>query len=165
MKIFILGKSLNGKTPLCDLLESNIISASGWIKEKDSIYNFSQILDKEEYIKYISEISVKELNIDDMQPYNYMMSKLKNGVNIIEGIRNIKDFILLHSPTDKVVFIKNTNKKQIEQSLDSGVDILKSYCEWLVGVGLKNKSDVLFLEYSGRLTKDLIDKIKYLENV
>ena len=159
MNIFIIGKSTHGKTPLIQHLDGNIISASAWIKNKEEKYKFSAITDRDEYIKYISECSVDELKINDLQPTEHIKSNLKDGINIIDGLRNIKDFIILHNHDDKVVFVNNTIKNDFEFSMDKGVDIIKQYCCWLTDIGLKKSQNVINIEYNNKFSEDDITKL------
>lgn len=159
MNIFLVGKSTHGKTPLTKHLSGNIISASNWIKNKDEHYKFSNIKNRDDYIKYISKCSIDELKINDLQPTDYIKSELKNGINIIDGLRNIKDFIILHSYDDKVIFLNNLSKKDFKFSMDDGVAIIKQYCKWLVDIGLKESKDVIYIEYENALGQNDINNV------
>lgn len=106
MKIFICGFSRSGKTSLASLLSKELdlvsISASGWLKAKDEVRTgAAEGETKQEYINRVTEMSIEYLGEDPNCCLTWIQKQHK--WNIIEGLRNPRDFAYLYDPSKDIV--------------------------------------------------------------
>lgn len=103
MNIFIIGPSRSGKTTLANHLKVN---GYNHIQASKALKNKYPIGTGEEYDKYVlrlTKISNKILQENPDHFIEYIKSNMI-GDNVIEGIRNPRDFCFLYNPVvDKVI--------------------------------------------------------------
>ena len=144
MKIFVIGNSGVGKTPLSKEIENRYgfkyISASR--KIKTLIPSKILTLKKIDRKKYTNEITAFSLSLLRKDPFIIINDLRMEDNVVIDGIRNPRDFINLFNPNkDKVVFVSK-EKTEIKSTIfEKGIIVIKEYIKWLEENNLlENKS-------------------------
>lgn len=114
MNVFIIGPSRSGKTTLSQKMIKdgyNHIQASKALKIKYPQNNDEKYTD---YVSRLSSIS-KDLLVDEPNFFiDYIRSNMKD-VNVIEGIRNPRDFCFLYNPNiDRVILTEGEYISEFE---------------------------------------------------
>lgn len=109
MKIFVIGYSRTGKTPLAKMLADTLgfehISGSVWIKQALKESDFEG-MSKQEAIDYMTSESMRYLKANPDTAANVLVSQVAyfGGENtIVEGLRNPRDFRALYDSREDVV--------------------------------------------------------------
>lgn len=131
MKIFICGWTGSGKTHLAKLLSQALglknISASGWLREWDEV-QAQQAKDesKGEYTQRLTEMSLDVLSHNPDICIDWLK---KQNSDIIDGLRNPRDFTYLYNPeTDIVIWcVKNDVTEPATPFEDKGLVAIWKY--------------------------------------
>lgn len=137
-KVFIIGNSKSGKTTLADMLSggADFVSASEWVRNIAPCQTENQ--SKEEYIEFLGKFSVEQLQKDIDIAIKFMQNKLSNNLKlpksngnhfqIIEGIRNPRDFAHLYTKNDLVIFLYKQDNNFISE-FEKSISIIQDHLE------------------------------------
>lgn len=156
MRIFIIGTSRSGKTTMSSLIkdvlpDSKLIEASGWIKNRYDTKGMS----KEEFIQDITIEAQRILRGAPDSCVDWITPKLSVGTDVIDGLRNMNDFVKLFNPTvDKIIHMKRLDNPQIPTNFDKGVSVISTYIDWMIDNTLLNQASVLEVPYTGYVTEN-----------
>ncbi len=158
MKLFIMGSSACGKSPLAELIKNQtglpVIGASEWVR-KEFIFSESTVSDektqetkqetKQNAINEITKYSQERLQENKDVCINYIRSHYDLSKDcIIEGIRNPYDFTHLFSPeSDYALFLKYKKEKYTPTLFEKGISVIDTYVDWLVQNTFLDKARVL----------------------
>lgn len=132
MNIFIVGASDTGKSSLAKFLSEryNIkhIQASKWLRDTYKMEADEMV---EEYTNRITNISIELLKNDP----DFFIDKIREQyatTNIIEGIRNIRDFMVLYNPNTDIL-IKTVHDYGYKTSFEEdGLKLISRSHDYLV---------------------------------
>lgn len=139
--LFIIGNSRSGKTSLAKRLagDANFISASGWVRENAPAKTIDQT--DEQYIEFLGEWSTRQLRKDPNISARYTLLRMTlNGTlpvrlgkphQIIEGIRNPRDFSFLYRPDDLVIRLNKVGNDFLSK-FEKGIAVIDQQLQWLV---------------------------------
>ncbi len=154
MKIFIIGISGTGKTPVAAKISANLgiehIGASEYFRNKFKKQNSE---DRNNFIEEITSFSLNELQKDLFINANYLKEKVNNIDCVIEGIRSPIDFQFLYKPGEDIVIFLDYNDScedyRIKKTtFETGINIIKDYLKWLVNNKLILKEKIHYWKYS-----------------
>lgn len=151
MKIFICGLSRSGKTHLAQLLSNALdlkfVSASGWLSKIDEVLAVMATDETEqEYIERLTQRSIEAL---DQDPDICIRWINKNKYDIIEGVRNPRDFAHLYNPSEDVI-IWCVNKNVVGPATEferAGACAILNYIEFQKNIHPKLK--MVKVEHNG----------------
>ena len=137
MKIFVLGTSYSGKTPLAERLGARhglpVHSAGEWARE-----GFGRHCETmREYVAEVTAWSLAELHADFHRGLKHLQDgeRLAGGC-VIEGERNPHDFVHLFDPrTDWAVTLVNLHNPIPPTPYEQGLEVIWRYLEWLAANG------------------------------
>jgi hypothetical protein len=176
MKIFILGTSYSGKTPVAEqlgsLLRLPVYSTGQWARQ-----GFDRSCSSmQDYVSEITEWSLAQLRQDFRAGLTFLRTHYDlSQACIIEGERNPHDFIrLFHPQQDFVVSLVHSHNPVPRTTYELGLDTIWAYLAWLMENGLiqtrqdrRYSFDCLYssqkLESTWISLEELMDKI--LEDV
>jgi hypothetical protein len=161
MKIFVLGSSHSGKTPLAEAIARNlqlpVFGAGEWVRGKIG----AAAVDMADYIARATERSVEILRRDFSFSLRSISDAMKDSPScVIDGERNPYDFIRLFDPaTDLTVSLTHNLGNSRNSAYESGLLVILSYLDWLgrnafISTGQDRRYDFKFLRSSeGPLAK------------
>lgn len=138
MKIFVLGTSYSGKTPVAERLGSSlqlpVYSAGEWARRGFG----RQCATMDEYVKHITEWSLARLQKDFRAGLDFLQTEHDlSRPCVIEGERNPHDFIHLFQPAqDFVVSLIHSHNPLARTSYELGLDVIWAYLAWLLENGM-----------------------------
>lgn len=164
MNVFLIGTSNTGKTPIAlKFIELGYqhIKASEYFRNSF----VSEISDRNEFTKAISEFSMTELKKNYLVNVDYIQPKL-NIPSVIEGVRNPIDFCGLFKPGDKVIYLENLHNSIEKTVFEKGLDVIESYLKWMIEIGLVEENDFIKISFSSFFGKgSLEEQIEEVLNV
>lgn len=134
MKIFVIGKTHSGKTPVAErlskIMKYKLIYAGEWVK----IHFLKKCDSLEEYIDKTSKYTVEKLREDFTFSLHYIRKKINNSDSyIIDGERNPYDFINLFDPSiDIVICISCRTGSKFKLRYEYGINVISIYLKWLL---------------------------------
>jgi hypothetical protein len=137
MKIFVLGTSYSGKTPLAERLGARlglpVHSAGEWAREGFG----HRCRDMREYVAEVTAWSLAELQTDFGRGLKHLRGKegLSDG-SVIEGERNPHDFVHLFDPrAGWALTLVNLHNPIPPTPYEHGLEVIWRYLEWLAANG------------------------------
>jgi hypothetical protein len=134
MKVFVLGTSYSGKTPVAARLGAvlgiPVYSAGKWARRV-----FGQERETmADYVREVTEWSLARLREDFKCGLTALCSEADlSRPNIIEGERNPYDFVQLFDPAeDLVIGLAHTQNPIPATTFELGLDVIWSYLDWLL---------------------------------
>lgn len=143
MNIFIIGPSRSGKTTLANHFVKkgyNHIQASKTLKEQYPITR------NEEYGKYVSRLTGISKQLLEENPDHFIdyikFNMIEN--NVIEGVRNPRDFCFLYNPNiDKVILTSGDSLSDFEKlGIEAILSIIKFWDKEVVNYDYKLNTDI-----------------------
>ncbi len=147
MKIFIIGYSGIGKSPLTNKLlkkisNVQIISASGWVRS---------VFPSNTHVDVLTAYSKHKLRSDPNSCVDYINRhySFDNQISIIEGIRNPYDFNRLFDYTKDMVIILSRNGLHPKTSFEEcGVSAIVSYIDFLLSQNFLSFDRILKVHFN-----------------
>ncbi len=163
MKIFIIGISGTGKTPVATKIAAALnlthIGASEYFRANFKKQNSE---DRNSFITEITDYSLSELQKDLFVNAKYLKEKT-NGLDcVIEGIRSPIDFQELYDPSNDTVIFLDYNNYEDEYKIkktnfEIGINVIKDYIKWLKINKLINGKKIHYWKYSEFFGKDSLE--------
>lgn len=170
MKVFIIGYSGHGKSPmarhLADATNLQRIKASGWV----SALTEQKFNSRAERTAALTKLSLEALAKDPNVSMRYMLENIseceflikkrirKPGI-IIDGMRNPVDFIRLFNPKEDIVFwLSNAYLKHSTMFEYHGITAITSYLSFLSTSGLMEPWRLKWVSYEYFWNKDLPER-------
>ena len=139
MKIFVIGSSQTGKSPLAKALAENMrckyLSTSGWVRNRFTANDYPTT---KEFITAMTEYSINELRENPDRCIEYLNEQHDlSQACVIDGVRNPHDFIKLFDPKYDSVIILQRKKNPIRPTqFESGIELISAYLQYLEKTGL-----------------------------
>jgi hypothetical protein len=147
MKLFVLGRSRSGKTPFAQQLSSRlnvpIAGASAWVRERFG-KRVDEFPSRDAFVQAITAFSLDALARDPDASLSYLRehNDLAKPM-IVEAMRNPYDFVpSFDYREDLVVFLDKEGNELTPTAFEGGLAIIKSYLDYLRGLGLLHAEQV-----------------------
>jgi hypothetical protein len=155
VKVFVLGRSGAGKTPMASHLAGALgvphLRASAWARDAFPLEPSS--MERQAFIDAITAFSVEALRRDPWISVDHLARHADLGAPcVIEGVRNPFDFVHLYDPrVDASVWIEHTATTLEATELERGLDVIAGYLDWLARAGIRDEaaSPRLVYRYAG----------------
>lgn len=163
MKLFVLGRSGTGKTPVARQTAAALgvphVGASEWVRRMfPALPEGAPSQQRQEQIEQMTRFSLDELKRDPASCLAFLdrHHDLQRPC-VIEGMRNPSDFVRTFDPRcDLVVVLEARGSPLQATGFEAGLDVIRGYLRWLVDNGLLDDANV----------KDLAwDSAAYLDDV
>jgi hypothetical protein len=147
MKVFVLGSSHTGKTPMAEHVARALgvphLRASAWARDR---FPGPAGGDRQAFVDAITRFSIAELRRDPWISVDHLAAHHDlAGPCVIEGIRNPLDFVHLYDPRgDVTVWLDHGANPLVPTEFEGGLDVIAAYLDWLAAAGL---SDATRLRY------------------
>lgn len=147
MKIFVIGQSGTGKTPIAakisEALSFNHVKASEYFRKTFTGHSD----DRNEFTKMITEYSAHVLKENPYVNIDYLKDKLQ-GNCVVEGVRNPIDFSnLFEFGKDKIIFLEYRNNPILKTDFENGLDIIESIMSWAQQQGIVSENDFIRIQF------------------
>ncbi|MCA9679356.1 MAG: hypothetical protein H6708_04760 [Kofleriaceae bacterium] len=144
MKVFVLGRSASGKTPMAQRLAAALglahVPASAWVRARfpgADRRGDGTPATRQAFVEAITRFSTVELARDPFVCLDHLAAHHDLTACVIEGVRNPFDFVHLFDPrTDAVVTLAHGNTALTATGFEAGLDVIDAYLAWLDGCGL-----------------------------
>lgn len=154
MKMFVLGRSGTGKTPLAKQTAAALhvphIGASEWVRRMfPALPPEAPAAQRQQQIEQMTRFSLDELRRDPSSCLAYLERHHDlDHPCVIEGMRNPFDFVRTFDPRhDLVVLLERRGSPLEATGFEAGLDVIRDYLRWLTDNGLLDDDNVLALDY------------------
>ncbi len=133
MKVFMLGLSRTGKTPVAEAIAAELgyelLPAGGWAKHSFT----TKCSTMDEYVRRLTRHSVEKLQTNFTAGLDHLRALLlPTGSYVIDGERNPYDFIHLFDPaTDFAIVLSQAVHTVAATGFELGVEVIGGYLDWL----------------------------------
>jgi hypothetical protein len=156
VKIFVLGRSGSGKTPmarrLAEALGLEHAPASAWVRARfptPSPAPDASGAERQAFVDAITRFAVAELRRDPWVSLDHLVERHRLDGCVIEGMRNPLDFVHAFDPRhDAVVWLEHTRAALAPTAFESGLDVIDGYLAWLERCGLAGGGPCLRYRYA-----------------
>jgi hypothetical protein len=149
MKVFILGPSGTGKTPMATHLATALgvphVRASAWVRARfprpaSALSGVAADAARQAFVDAITAFATAELRRDPWACLDHLASTRDvEGPAVIEGVRNPFDFVHLYDPrVDRVIWLTHTATALAPTTFERGLDVIDAYLTWLADAGLRD---------------------------
>jgi hypothetical protein len=144
MRIFVIGASHTGKSPLARRLAESLnircLSAGGWVRERfpePRPAADASSAERAAHIERLTQFAISELRRDPNVSVASLRSRLTPDEHaVIEGMRNVYDFTHVFDPrSDHVVALFGPARTDTGP-FDQGIGPLLAYVDWMIAIGL-----------------------------
>jgi hypothetical protein len=143
MRIFVIGASHTGKSPLAKRLAEALgvrcVSAGAWVRERFAEprpADDASASERSSHVEKLTAFALAELRRDPHVSVASLAARLRPDEDaVIEGMRNPYDFIHVFDPrTDHVIAL--FGPPAVASPFDRGIDPLLAYLDWSIEMGL-----------------------------
>jgi hypothetical protein len=143
MRIFVIGASHTGKSPLARRLAEALgirnVSAGAWVRERFTEPRPAEdasFTERANHVERLTAFALEQLRRDPHVSVASLASRVRPDEDcVIEGMRNPYDFAHTFDPrTDHVVVL--FGPPAVAGPFDRGIDPLLAYVDWMIEVGL-----------------------------
>ncbi|MEZ4402987.1 MAG: hypothetical protein R3B06_23395 [Kofleriaceae bacterium] len=157
MKIFVLGASATGKTPMATALAAALglahVRASAWVRERfPGRAAGADAGSRQAFVEAITAFATRRL-VDDpwVSAVALRDAVAASGPCVIEGIRNPLDFVHLYDPRrDVTVWLEHLASELSPTAFERGLDVIASYLDWQAAAGLADAGPTRRMRYRFR---------------
>jgi hypothetical protein len=151
LKIFVLGSSGSGKTPvarrLCQALGLEHAPASAWVRERFPLprpADGASATERQAFVEAITRFAVAELRRDPWVSLDHLVEHHGLRASVVEGMRNPFDFVHAYDPrADAVVWLEHTASTLAPTDFETGLAVIDAYLRWLERCGLAGSGPTL----------------------
>lgn len=159
MKLFVLGRSGTGKTPLAAQTAAALgvphVGASEWVRRMFPALPASSttpgsVVARQAQIEAMTRFSLDELRRDPASCLAFLERHHDlTRPCVVEGMRNPFDFVRTFDPrVDVVVLLERDGSPLVKTGFEGGLDVVAGYLRWLVDNRLLDDASVLSLSYA-----------------
>ncbi len=168
MKVYVLGASHTGKTPLARrvaaALDVPCIAASAWVRAKfPALPDGAADAERAAQVADMTAWAIRELRADPDRSAAVLRATAP-GRCVIEGIRNPYDFVTTFDPRcDLAVLLAHTGSALVPTAFEGGLDVIRGYLAWAEAAGLLAAGRVLDHRYArfGEVGRDEPDTLEH----
>lgn len=141
MKVFVVGTSGVGKTPMATQLAARLglghVKASAWARAGYP-GPVAPTADRAAFVAAITAWASAELAADPWVSIDHLACGADLRDCVVEGIRNPLDFIHLYDPRRDVVIWLTATSGPPPTAFEQGLDVIGAYLEWQARAGLRD---------------------------
>lgn len=146
MKVFVLGRSGTGKTPMAAQLAARLglahVRASAWARAGfpgAAPGPTAEAPAKAAFVEAITAWATAELAQDPWVSVDHLAGQAEvQGPCVIEGVRNPLDFVHLYDPRGDVVVWLELEDGPAGTAFERGLDVIDAYLAWQAAAGLRD---------------------------
>jgi hypothetical protein len=161
MKMFVLGRSGTGKTPLAKQTAAALgvphVGASAWVRRMfPPLPDGAPPAERQRQIAQMTRFSLDELRRDPASCLDFLERHHDLARPcVIEGMRNPYDFVRTFDPRHDLAVILERRGSPLEKTgFEGGLDVIDAYLRWLVDNGLLDDDNVLDVAYDDAASLD-----------
>ena len=166
VKLFVLGRSGTGKTPVArdaaKALNVPHVGASEWVRRMfPPLPASASSVERQSQIEKMTRFSLDELKRDPASCLAFMERHhdLERPC-VVEGMRNPYDFVHCFDPRrDLVVFLERKNSALEKTGFEAGLEVVTAYVDWGVDNGLVDDDRVKVIDYDAAYFDDVIAEV------
>lgn len=166
MKLFVLGRSGTGKTPVAKQAAAALhvphVGASEWVRRMfPSLPEGTPPQERQKQIEQMTRFSLDELKRDPASCLAFLERHHDlTRPCVVEGMRNPFDFVRTFDPRQDIVVMLERKSSPLDKTgFEGGLDVVRAYLAWSVDNGLVDDDAVKDIAYDPAYFDDVISEV------